>query len=822
MTLRQADGARRLALAAAAAAGRGALTLLLVAVLIGVGAPSGLAEGPSPPGRGWALLVGVDRYASAGIPALRWCEADVDAMAEALTGPQGFDPARITVLKGPEASRQGVVDALSRFTDPKLISEDDDVIVYFSGHGQTVPIPRNGLMGFLLPYDAQIDLSDVTNPAQYYASCIAMSELRRISDLIPARHVLFLVDACYSGLAVESSRGVPHAAGAEALGAAPSRHILTAGMRGEQALEDSSLGHGVFTSVVLSALDGPVCDYNADGYVTAQELATYVQGAVPKLSNQTPQFCSFSGEGQYLLQPGSTGPRPTAAPRIEVSEPAELQTGDLRVQVDPTGGQVRFAGQIYVSCELQALTVDGAPARFQATEAAPAGATRAYAFEASVEVGMGEEKVVAFSARDVEGREGSLRIAVAAQARDVEAPEVEVVSLASVPSPQPVPPQRGRYITIAATARALPPAGLAIAREATASVGAGECLRLEGLARDAQAAVSVTLDGCPIDVQTATPEMSGQLGWEQSQAFDVIVAQPAGDHYLLVADPSGNTTCVRIRVRAATAVAPQIIVVQPAVERGTGLTLPRGQSDVAVVGFVRSGDPLAAISVGESECSFRPAEDDELRRAGTEGPAVRFEGKVPLPTDGSSVSITVRVTTATGQTTTQTFVVRRLPPAIQLEFASDKPSCVVGERVHFAMETDQAAWVYLYHLEPNGSLTLFLPNPVEPDNLLRAGVPRRFPASTEELRYGTSYGLFAQEPLGTDTAYCLVLQQPLSAAAIAAVASIDDLAAAVDASGRARGLRLELPKSPTPEELTEAAEVLEGALRIVRYEVRAR
>jgi hypothetical protein len=316
--------------------------------------------------------------------------------------------------------------------------------------------------------------------------------------------------------------------------------------------------------------------------------------------------------------------------------------------------------------------------------------------------------------------------------------------------------------------------------------------------------------------------MAGQLGWEQGQAFEVVIAEPAGDHYLLVADPSGNTTCVGIHVQAADAQAPRIVIIEPAVERGTGLTLPRGQSDVAVIGFVRSGDPIAAVRAGESECAFRPAKDDELRRAGTEGPAVRFEGKVPLPADGSPVSITVTVTTASGQTTTQTFVVRRRPAAIKLEFTSDKPSYAVGERVHFAMKTDQDAWVYVYHLELDGSLSLFLPNPVEPDNLLRAGVARRFPASTEELRYGSRYGLFAQEPLGTDTAYCLALQQPLSAASVAAITTVDGLAAAVDACGQARGLRLQLPKSPTPGDLEKAAGALEGALRIVRYEVRAR
>ena len=62
-----------------------------------------------------------------------------------------------------QTTRQGVTEAMGKLADPRRVKPEDRVLMYFSGHGQTVPIPRESEMGFLLPYDAKLDLNDVTN-----------------------------------------------------------------------------------------------------------------------------------------------------------------------------------------------------------------------------------------------------------------------------------------------------------------------------------------------------------------------------------------------------------------------------------------------------------------------------------------------------------------------------------------------------------------------------------------------------------------------------------------------------------------------------------
>ena len=51
---------------------------------------------------------------------------------------------------------------------------------------------------------------------------------------------------------------------------APARQVLTAGSEGEEV--DETEGHGIFTKILLTGLDGSA-DLNGDGYITASELS---------------------------------------------------------------------------------------------------------------------------------------------------------------------------------------------------------------------------------------------------------------------------------------------------------------------------------------------------------------------------------------------------------------------------------------------------------------------------------------------------------------------------------------------------------------------
>jgi uncharacterized caspase-like protein len=71
------------------------------------------------------------------------------------------------------------------------IAPDDRILFFFAGHGHTVPGRHE--TGFLIPQDGD---------PEELSSLIRWDEFTRDADLIPAKHMLFLVDACYGGLAV--------------------------------------------------------------------------------------------------------------------------------------------------------------------------------------------------------------------------------------------------------------------------------------------------------------------------------------------------------------------------------------------------------------------------------------------------------------------------------------------------------------------------------------------------------------------------------------------------------------------------------------------
>ena len=88
------------------------------------------------------------------------------------------------------ATKQSILKAFLRFAHDD-VGLDDRLVVFFAGHGHTRTGSR-GEVGYLVPHDA--DMAD-------FSTFIRWDELTRNADLIRAKHVLFIMDACYGGLA---------------------------------------------------------------------------------------------------------------------------------------------------------------------------------------------------------------------------------------------------------------------------------------------------------------------------------------------------------------------------------------------------------------------------------------------------------------------------------------------------------------------------------------------------------------------------------------------------------------------------------------------
>lgn len=242
----------------------------------------------------WALLIGIDDY-QADLPPLNTAAKGVRALADTLQTELGFKPEHIIVLENEAATQRAIRRA---FTAPlsraNKVGPDDRVVIYFGGHGLTFDTAE-GEVGCIAPHDIEPGFIDTAIP---------MDELTRLANRIHAKHVLFLLDACFSGFATtrEASAGVERQVQDFLL--RPARQVITAGTR-EQTVSDywGPGGHSLFTGFLLEGLRGAAPA--PGGVLRAFHLAGYLQDQVAQHSRslQTPQYAALLGSqgGDFIF-----------------------------------------------------------------------------------------------------------------------------------------------------------------------------------------------------------------------------------------------------------------------------------------------------------------------------------------------------------------------------------------------------------------------------------------------------------------------------------------------------------------------------------------
>ncbi len=282
--------------------------LLYIMCVVAVIAMSGGATHAAKPAKlyrnSYALLIGVNQYPK--LPKDKWLQYsvnDVTSLRKILINSYGFRKENVKILVDAKATRAGIEQALAELADSDTIKTDDRVLIYFSGHGQTVKA-LGGEMGFLLPYDASVKLSDMSNAGPFMKTCLPMSRVWEYLQPCPAKHVLILADVCYSGLLAQN-RGLEDMSNSsvQVLAKTPARQVITAGGKGQTSVEKSQWGHGAFTYKLLEKLTARTA---VPGKVfTAQDLFTEVQRGVSNITEgkQTPQLYNKDTEGEFLFVP---------------------------------------------------------------------------------------------------------------------------------------------------------------------------------------------------------------------------------------------------------------------------------------------------------------------------------------------------------------------------------------------------------------------------------------------------------------------------------------------------------------------------------------
>lgn len=207
---------------------------------------------------------------------------------------------------------------IEKFRERFAAREESSFFFYYSGHGGYEKGARKDF--------------GVLQPSGYFENpALPISDrgwdmqelLDGLRKGVPSRHVMVVLDACYSGWAVGAKGEAGLNDALHSLWKERAEVVLTAGTKGQRAWEDEAEpgawqwgGHSALTAFLLEGLGAsgkPAADTNGDRVITDEELARYLRQRVPaavrdlKRSEQTPQFFRFDEQlpksGQFLFVP---------------------------------------------------------------------------------------------------------------------------------------------------------------------------------------------------------------------------------------------------------------------------------------------------------------------------------------------------------------------------------------------------------------------------------------------------------------------------------------------------------------------------------------
>ena len=236
----------------------------------------------------WALVIGVNTYLHA--TPLEVARADAESIRDALIRHCKFPRRNVCTLLDKQATRARIME---KFLSYESLGPDDRLVFFFAGHGSTVQSPR-GPIGYLVPVDGKLHDK---------SSLIRWDDLTRNADIIPAKHILFIMDACYSGLAIQRTSSSGERRFVSDMLQRPSRQFITAGKADETVADGGGRtgNNSIFTGYLLEGLSGAAAD--EEGVITASNLMNfaYRKVATDSRSKQTPHFGHVDGDGDFIL-----------------------------------------------------------------------------------------------------------------------------------------------------------------------------------------------------------------------------------------------------------------------------------------------------------------------------------------------------------------------------------------------------------------------------------------------------------------------------------------------------------------------------------------
>ena len=232
-----------------------------------------------------ALFIAVDNYNSKVWTPLNNPVNDANDIKSVLSTRYGFS--NVTTLYNQEATRAKIIETLEKKVNQ--MAENDNLFIYFSGHGIDI-----GEEGYWVPVESK---------SQERYELLSIAEVKNIIGKSKSRHILVMVDACFSSTILKSPAFSGSNVGSdtyyEQVDQLISRQAITAG--GLEPVMDGSGDNSIFAKYILKFLNN-----NQKKILDAGELYELIKYPVAANSPNTPQFGHLQNTGheggQFLFR----------------------------------------------------------------------------------------------------------------------------------------------------------------------------------------------------------------------------------------------------------------------------------------------------------------------------------------------------------------------------------------------------------------------------------------------------------------------------------------------------------------------------------------
>jgi hypothetical protein len=254
-------------------------------------------------GQMYVVVIGIDRYCDHKWPQLH------NAVSDARGALGAFEKLGFKKAVEPLFDDAATYAALHSLVTEELsrLGKDDSLVLFFAGHGYTDTRDYSDgeilRRGYIIPCDGVRERSGTWLNLETW--------LTEVVQLRP-RHILVILDACHSGVALTSiirtrDADMPLSEPLESLRARQSRRIITSALGDQRAMDSGPrLGHSLFTGYLIEALTGRLAAETMRPLITGTELGHYVRQWVSEhpRSQQTPDFGALplDNRGDLILR----------------------------------------------------------------------------------------------------------------------------------------------------------------------------------------------------------------------------------------------------------------------------------------------------------------------------------------------------------------------------------------------------------------------------------------------------------------------------------------------------------------------------------------